>query len=161
MNTITNNKWFLFLLGFLFLANIALLLSFFVFGERSGPYKDSRSGRQDSGYLSKELLLSKEQNDAFSKMKEDHFKTMKPLWAEIRQTKDSLFRQMNNPNLDDSTISAFTDRIAAKNKMADELMFRHFRELRKLCTPEQQQKFDTLIPQMFNRGGSRGHSIKK
>ncbi len=161
MNTITKNKWFLFLLGFLFLANIALLLSFFVFGERSGSYKDAHSGQTGSGYLSKELLLSKEQDSAFSKMKEEHFKTMKPLWAEIRQTKDSLFRQMNNPNLDDSAISAFTDRIAAKNKIADELMFRHFRELRKLCTPEQQQKFDTLIPQMFNRTGSRGHSIKK
>jgi Spy/CpxP family protein refolding chaperone len=161
MNAITKNKWFLFLLGFLFLANIALLLSFFVFGERSGSFKDTRSSQQGSGYLSKELQLSKAQDSAFSKMKEEHFKTMKPLWTEIKQTKDSLFRQMNNPNLDDSAISAFTDRIAAKNKIADELMFRHFRELRKLCTPEQQQKFDTLIPQMFNRGGSRGHSVKK
>jgi periplasmic protein CpxP/Spy len=161
MNTITKNKWFLFLLGFLFLANIALLLSFFVFGERSGSYKDTRNSQPGSGYLSKELLLSKEQDSAFAKMKEEHFKTMKPLWAEIRQTKDSLFRQMNNPNLDDTAISAFTERIAAKNKVADELMFRHFRELRKLCTPEQQQKLDTLIPQMLNRGGSRGHSIKK
>jgi Spy/CpxP family protein refolding chaperone len=161
MNTIIKNKWFLFLLGFLFLANIALLLSFFVFGEKSGSDKGSQNSKQVSGYLSKELQLSKEQDEAFSQMKEEHFKTMKPLWAEIRQTKDSLFRQMSNPNIDDSLISAYTDRIAAKNKKSDELMFRHFRELRKLCTPDQQQKFDTLIPQMFNRMGSRGHGIKK
>jgi periplasmic protein CpxP/Spy len=159
MNTITKNKWFLFLLGFLFLANIALLLSFFVFGEKGSAYKDSRNGQQSS--LSKELLLSKEQENAFSKLKEEHFKVMKPLWAEIRQTKDSLYRQFNNPSLDDSALSAFTDRIAAKNKMADELMFRHFIELRKICRPEQQQKFDTLIPQMFNRWGNRGRPVKK
>ena len=161
MNTITKNKWFLFLLGFLFLANIALLLSFFVFGEKGGSFKDSRNGQQGSGSLSKELLLSKEQENAFSKLKEEHFKVMKPLWSEIRQTKDSLYRQLNNPSMDDSAISAFTDRIATKNKMADELMFRHFVELRKICTPEQQQKFDTLIPQMFNRWGNRGRSAKK
>ena len=161
MNTITKNKWFLFLLGFLFLANIALLLSFFVFGEKGGSYKDSRNGQQGSGSLSKELLLSKEQENAFAKLKEEHFKVMKPLWSEIRQSKDSLYGQLNNPGMDDSSISSFTDRIAAKNKMADELMFRHFVELRKICTPEQQQKFDTLIPQMFNRWGNRGRSAKK
>ena len=161
MNTITKNKWFLFLLGFLFLANIALLLSFFVFGERSNSFRNGHGDQQGSGYLSKELQLSRQQDSAFSKMKEEHLKAMKPLWADIRQTKDSLFRQMNNPNLDDSAISAYTDRIAAKNKIADELMFQHFRELRKLCTPAQQQKFDTLIPQMFNRWGNRGHTNKK
>jgi len=160
MNTITKNKWFLFLLGFLFLANIALLLSFFVFGEKSGAYKGSHSAQSNSGYLAKELQLSREQDSSFNKMKEEHFRTMKPLWEDIRKSKDSLFRQMNNPAMNDSAISAFTERIAEKNKMADELMFRHFRELRKQCTPEQQQKFDTLIPQMMTRMG-RWHSGKK
>lgn len=161
MKTITRNKWFLFLLGFLFLANIALLLSFFVFGERSGEEKSIRSVQSNKGYLAKELQLTKEQDAEFNKMKEEHFKKMKPLWEEIRKTKDSLFRQMNNPAMDDSAISAYTERIAAKNKLADEMMFRHFRELRKHCTPEQQQKFDTLVPQMLTRSGSRGHSSKK
>jgi periplasmic protein CpxP/Spy len=161
MKTITKNKWFLFLLGFLLLANIALLLSFFVFGERSGGDKNKGSKNATQGYLSKELQLTKQQDAEFNHLKEEHFRNMKPLWSEIRQTKDSLFRQMNNPDLDDSAIAAFTSRIATKNKKADEMMFRHFRELRKLCTPEQQQKFDTLIPQMLNRMGSRGHSSKK
>jgi periplasmic protein CpxP/Spy len=161
MKTITKNKWFLFLLGFLFLANIALLLSFFVFGERSDGDKNKGNTSNTKGYLSKELQLTKEQDAEFNQMKEEHFRNMKPLWSEIRQTKDSLFRQMNNPAFDDSAIAAFTSRIATKNKKADEMMFRHFRELRKLCTPEQQQKFDTLIPQMLNRMGSRGHSSKK
>jgi Spy/CpxP family protein refolding chaperone len=161
MKTLTKNKWFLFLLGFLFLANIALLLSFFVFGEKSSWDSRSRSTQPTKGYLAKELQLTKEQDAEFNKMKEEFFKRMKPLWAEIRMTKDSLFRQMNNPAMDDSAIDAFTERIAAKNRIADELMFRHFRELRKQCTPEQQLKFDTLIPQMLTHSGSRGHSSKK
>jgi periplasmic protein CpxP/Spy len=160
MNTITKNKWFLFLLGFLFLANIALLLSFFVFGEKSDDFKGRQSSQSAKGYLSRELGLSKEQESAFSKMKEEHFRVMKPLWEEIRKTKDSLFTQMNNPGMNDSAISAFAERIASKNKLSDEMMFKHFRELRKQCTPEQQQKFDTLIPQMLTKNW-RGHSSKK
>jgi periplasmic protein CpxP/Spy len=160
MTTITKNKWFLFLLGFLFLANIALLLSFFVFGERSGTYKGSHSTQSNSGYLARELQLSKEQVSTFNSMKEEHFRMMKPLWEEINKSKDSLYRQMNNPAMNDSAISAFTERLAEKNKKADELMFRHFRELRKQCTPEQQLKFDTLIPQIMTRMG-RWHGSKK
>lgn len=161
MKTITKNKWFLLLLGFLFIANIALLLSFFVFGERSDADKNSRSNQSGQGYLSRELALTKEQDVAFNKMKEEHFKTMKPLWSDIRKTKDSFFRQMSNPAMDDSAIADYTERIAQKNKLADELMFRHFRELRKLCTPEQQQKFDTIIPQMFSKSNGRNHNGKK
>jgi Spy/CpxP family protein refolding chaperone len=159
MNTITKNKWFLFLLGFLFLANITLLLSFFVFGEKSSTNKGSHSTQSNSGYLAKELQLSREQDSTFNKMKEEHFRMMKPLWEEINKSKDSFFRQMNNPAMNDSAISAFTERIAENNKKADELMFRHFRELRKQCTPEQQQKFDTLIPKMMTRAG-RWHNSK-
>ena len=160
MNTITKNKWFLFLLGFLFLANIALLLSFFVFGEKSDVYRGRQSSSSTKGYLSRELQLTKEQDSAFAKMKEVHFKAMNPLWEEIRKTKDSLFRQMNNPDMNDSAIAAFTERIAAKNKLADEMMFKHLREMRKQCSPEQQQKFDTLIPQMLTKNW-KGHNSKK
>ena len=112
-----------------------------------------QSSQSTTGYLSREFQLTKEQDSAFNKMKEEHFKMMKPLWEEIRKTKDSLFRQMNNPDMNDSAIAAFTERIAAKNKLSDEMMFKHFRELRKQCTPEQQQKFDTLIPQMLTKTG--------
>lgn len=155
MNIVTKNKWFLFLLGFLLLANVALLLSFFVFGEKSGSAVPKKSA-QPSGFLSRELTLTKEQEQLFKEKKEEHFKRIKPLWEEIRKTKDTLYRQLNNPDFNDSAINAITSRLAAKNKISDEMLFNHFRELRKLCTDEQKIKFDTLIPQMMTRPGNRG-----
>ncbi len=162
MNNITKNKWFLFLLGFLLIANITLLLSFFVFGEKQPSTKTPQTPA--AGFLSTELGFSEQQKAEHKALKETHLKNIKPLWDEIRKTKDSLYSQINNPSFDDNSLNALTTRLAEKNKLSDEMMFRHFRELRKILTPEQQVKYDTLVPQMMNRkeGWNKGpHPGKK
>jgi Spy/CpxP family protein refolding chaperone len=155
MKAITRNKWFLALLGILLVANIALLLSFFVFGEKQES-AHSRSSVPEKSYLARELKLDDQQEQQFKERKEKFFKEMEPVWEDIRKAKDSFYRQVNNAAITDADINELSARIAGKNKIADEMMFRHFRELRKLCTPEQQQKFDTLVPRMLSRGGRRG-----
>jgi Spy/CpxP family protein refolding chaperone len=149
MKAITRNKWFLALLGVLLLGNIALLLSFFVFGERQ-PSKPPKT--EERGYLARELNLDATQEKQFKEMKEKFFRDMEPVWEDVRKTKDSFYRQVNNSTLSDAEIAEWTSRIAAKNRVSDEMMFRHFRELRNYCTPEQQAKYDTLVPRMMTRG---------
>jgi Spy/CpxP family protein refolding chaperone len=149
MKAITRNKWFLALLGVLLLGNIALLLSFFVFGERQEakpPKTEERS------YLARELKLDAGQEKQFKEMKERFFKDMEPVWEDIRKTKDSFYRQVNNSALTDAEIADWARRIAEKSRVSDERMFQHFRELRNYITPEQQAKFDTLVPKMMTRG---------
>lgn len=154
MNNLTKNKWLLFLLGFLLLANITLLLSFFVFGERSAgraPEGNRPPQPPITGFLSKELKMDAEQEAQLKALKEDRFKVIKPLWEEIRKTKDSLHNQLKNPAFTEAELAALTTRLAEKNKRSDELVFRYFQEVRKLCTPEQQVGFDTIVPQMLSR----------
>lgn len=160
MKAITRNKWFLALLAVLLLGNIALLLSFFVFGERQEA-KAARNGTPEKGYLARQLKLDEAQEKKFLEMKEVFFKEMDPIWEDIRKTKDSFYRQVNNASFSDGEIAAYTERIAEKNRVADERMFRHFRELRNYCTPAQQQIFDTLVPRMLSRSGRRGDSPRK
>jgi Spy/CpxP family protein refolding chaperone len=160
MKAITRNKWFLALLAVLLVGNIALLLSFFVFGERQ-EVKSGKGEMPSKGYLARELKLDETQEKQFREMKEKFFQEMDPVWEDIRKTKDSFYRQLNNESLTDNDIAAFTARIAEKNRMADERMFRHFRELRKFCTPQQQLTFDTLVPRMLSRSGRRGENPKK
>ena len=149
MKAITKNKWFLALLAFLLLANIALLLSFFVFGEKQADKPDSK---ETKGYLARELNLNADQESKFKTSKEAFFKEMDPLWESIRLAKDSLFRQVNNASISQEQIDDYTQRIAEMNRESDARVFRHFQELRKYCTPEQQAKFDTLVPRMMTRG---------
>jgi Spy/CpxP family protein refolding chaperone len=160
MKAITRNKWFLALLAVLLVGNIALLLSFFVFGERQGG-KTGKGEMPSKGYLARELKLDETQEKQFREMKETFFREMEPVWEDIRKTKDSFYRQLNNASLTDDVIAALSARIADKNRVADERMFRHFRELRKYCTPQQQLTFDTLVPRMLSRSGRRGDNQKK
>jgi Spy/CpxP family protein refolding chaperone len=149
MKAITRNKWFLALLGVLLLGNVALLLSFFVFGERQEgrPLKT-----EERGFFARELNLDAEQEKQFKEMKEKFFREMEPVWEDIRKTKDSFYRQVNNGALTDDEIADWTQRLAEKNRLSEEKMFRHFRELRKYITPEQQAKYDTILPKMMTRG---------
>jgi Spy/CpxP family protein refolding chaperone len=154
MNNLTKNKWLLFLLGFLLLANITLLLSFFVFGERTtgrGPEGGRPPQPPITGYLSKELKMDDDQQAKLKALKEERFNVIKPLWEEIRKTKDSLHNQLKNPTFTEAELNELTTRLSEKNKRSDELVFRYFQEVRKLCTPEQQVGFDTIVPKMLSR----------
>ena len=88
-------------------------------------------------------------------MKQKYFQMMRPMWDSIRSAKDSLYRQLGNPSADDSLISQLAQRVADQTKRSEEKQFDHFRELRTMCRPEQQAVFDTLIPKMLTRMGSR------
>jgi protein CpxP len=155
MKAITRNKWFLLLLGVLMLANVGLLLSFFVFGEKSGHPSGGPSKGPERSYLAKELTLNAEQEKKFQQSKEQFMEEMKPLWESIRVSKDSFYRNVNNPSISEAEIRFHTARIAELSQQADEKTLRHFQVLRDYCTPEQQQKFDTLVPRMLSTMGSR------
>lgn len=152
MKAMTKNKWFLALLGVLLLANIALLLSFFVFGEKQ---PDKPGAKETKGYLARELKLDENQEKVFKTSKENFFKEMEPIWESIRLAKDSFYRQINNASITPAEVDQYTQRIADLNRLSDQKVFYHFQALRKVCTPEQLAKFDTLVPRMMTRGRNK------
>lgn len=101
-----------------------------------------------------EVGLEQKQIDTFKLLKEEYFRVMKPLWNEIRDLKDSLYTHLEK-NPEDSLINHYLVQISNKNMVADKNTFTHFSRLRTMCTPEQQIKFDTIIPKMVNRPWSR------
>ena len=147
----TTAKWILILLGVLLTANVFLVAYLL----RPPGKEDSRGREQVSQYLIRELKLDKQQQDSFSSMKQQFFQTMRPMWDSIRSAKDSLYRQLGNPSANDSLIAQLAQRVADQTRRSEEKQFDHFRELRTMCRPEQQAVFDTLIPKMLTRMGSR------
>jgi hypothetical protein len=149
MRNLAKNKWILFLLGILLLANISLLLGFFVFGDGPGSARERREDVFKT--FSTKMHLTGEQEKAFRAMKESHAESMKPLWDSIRKTKESLYSELGNPSQGDSLAELISARLATLNREADLRLFHHFQEVRKQCTPEQQAIFDTLIPHVMSR----------
>ncbi len=143
----TKYRWMLFLLLILLMSNV--VLAFFLFISKESNQK-GWNGADSAMAVYQQIGLSETQIDSFKTMKDNFFKDMKPLWAEIRTMKDSLYRSMDK-GLEDSNYIRLISEIAAKSQASDQSMFKHFVEMRMLCTEEQKVRFDTIVPKLVNR----------
>lgn len=142
----------LFIVLVLLISNI--VLAFLLTGSNTEKRTDKKKPEDRVSAWYKEVGLEQSQIDTFKLLKEDYFKVMKPIWGEIRSLKDSLYGQLNK-SPEDSVVNNLLNAISQKNLISDSNTFSHFSRLRKMCTPEQQVRFDTIIPKMLNRPWSR------
>ncbi len=142
----------------LLISNLALL-GFMFFGKKEGK-KPPERGKSFSDYFEKQLGFTPEQSAKFHQLRDQHFENLKPILKEVRKAKDSLFSIMRLPDTPDSILEKAAEDLSQKEKAQELQSFRHFREVRELCTDEQKPKFDSLIDKIINRsfGRSPGRS---
>jgi hypothetical protein len=66
-----------------------------------------------------------------------------------------MYLHLQQADTPDSVIHRLAVVIGEKTTMSEERQYRHFRELRMVCTPEQRVRFDTLVPQLISRYRNR------
>jgi periplasmic protein CpxP/Spy len=149
------NRNLLIIIGVLLLTNIGVLIYFLGQKERSKP-----TGRPDekdrpgiTEMLQKEVGFTDEQTSKYKQLKEKQKETIRPMYDDMRKTKDSLFKLLSYPETNDSLLNKIADAIAQKQKALDLQTFNHFKRVRTLCTPEQQPKYDSMILRMFRKMG--------
>ena len=150
--TQTRYRWMLFIVLVLLISNVVLAYFLTGFNVDKKSNKKKPEDRVSAWY--KEVGLEQSQIDTFKILKEDYFKVMKPIWGEIRILKDSLYSQLDKAP-EDSVVASLLTAISQKNLASDKQTFSHFSRLRTMCTPDQQVRFDTIIPKMLNRPWSR------
>jgi hypothetical protein len=144
---------------FLLLTNIGLII--FMLMGKGNKADHSRGRRAPFEMMAKELNLSGEQEKAFIKLNEEHFKTIRPLFDSVRVAKTAFFDLAKDSTAPDSLVAAYNRRVLEKQSELDMLTFSHFRSVRKMLNPDQQVKYDSLIRKMMMRGGKRDSSKKK
>ena len=143
----------------LLLANIALVI-FMVRGKRHMPGK--RTGRSEPfEMMVKEMNMTAEQQKEFKTLKEEHFKNVRPLFDSVRAAKTAYFGLVKEPNVSDSLLNAYDQRVIEQQIKLDKLTFEHFRRVRNIFTAEQQPKFDSFIYKMMQRGRRDSSSKRK
>lgn len=156
--TFARNKVLSLLVLILLLTNI-LLVVFFVYMKQAGPpqsgaHKDDRGpgGKNEvEQMLEKQVGFTPEQMTTYKELKERHWDKMKPIFGEMRDAKETFFKMIDHSIETDSIVIAAADSIAARQKEMDLATFRHFRQVRDLCTPEQRPAFDSLVHQSIMR----------
>lgn len=124
------------------LINIALLLMLWM---NRPPKAGPSPGGSARDYLVKELSLTAGQTKRYDSLRKRHQEAIIDLQQEIRKRKEDLFATLGEPSADSAAIDAAAAKTAAAMALQDKLTYYHFRQVRAMLLPGQQQKFDQVI----------------
>ncbi|MGB3006643.1 MAG: hypothetical protein WBC06_09050 [Chitinophagaceae bacterium] len=134
----------------LLITNIALV-AFMMYGKgKKGSKKVS--GKDPTEIMAKELGMTEDQKKQHKLLKDEHFKTQKPYFDSLRSAKTAFFQLTKVPDVNDSTINSYYQKVANWQSQIDKLTFEHFRKVRTLFNAEQLPKFDEFVQKMMQRG---------
>lgn len=153
----SNNKILSVAVVLLIIVNIALVI--FMIKGKGRP--GERKGGEPFEMMVKELNMTDQQQKDFKVQKEEHFKSIRPLFDSLRRAKTSLFSLIKLPEASDSLVDLYTRKISEQQSTIDKLTYAHFKKVRSLFTAEQQPKFDEFVLKMMQHGGRRDSSNKK
>jgi protein CpxP len=106
-------------------------------------------------YLMHELHFSSEQRHQFEGMRDAHRKLAAPWREKNTALHEALYALVNEKSSDTAQVNLLTDSIADVQRKIERSMFYHLKEVRTICTPEQQEKFEEVIHgaiQLMNPG---------
>lgn len=153
MSTTSRNRNLLAIIGILLITNV-LVLGYFLWFKK--PVQKQLPEKERTGItelLEKEVGFTEEQISEYKQLKDKQRENMKPMFDEMRRAKDSLYMLMGDSTANDSIINHAAENIARRQKALDLHAFKHFRNVRMICKPDQQEKYDSMILRMFRRMG--------
>ena len=140
----TINKNWLWVIGGLLLLNVSLLAFIWI----------KKPDHKPPPFLEEKLAFTADQQQQFEKLRNSHMREMDRLRKDIDALRDELYGTSGSS---DEKVREITTQLGNKKAEGDLLTYRHFQEVRAICTPEQQQEFDKLINEIVR--GMNGRPI--
>ncbi len=128
---------------------------FKIFGDK--PPQGPNPGK----FIAKELQFSEAQMQQFSAMNDAHHEAMMEISRDIKKLKDALFAEISETTVDKAKVDSITKQIGEKERQKDLKTFYHFKEVQKICTDEQRQRFNSIVQESLKRHGRRGREKPK
>ncbi|MFC4231569.1 Spy/CpxP family protein refolding chaperone [Parasediminibacterium paludis] len=145
MNYFNKNKWWLTAVIALLVVNTATLTIFWL--ERKGH--DLLGARPKGGeaqaFIIKELALDSIQQVQYLELVKAHRNGTNAIKKELKDAKDSFYNLLGDSLINDAVVKQAAERASAIEAQLDLLTFKHFQQIRSICTPKQKAKFDTII----------------
>ena len=141
MNNTGKNKIWIWLVILLVLANVGTL-GFFWLSRPMPPESPAK-------FLSKELVFSLEQQKQFEQLVDQHRDSVR-LWRDqLQSAKEEMYELVKEPTVSDSTEQAAVEKLSPTVEKIERLTLDHFQQVRLICTPSQQKKFDAVLQKML------------
>lgn len=134
-----NRKYFYpLLIGLLLISNLATL--FFVM--QKGKHKQFVEGPK--GIIIERLDLDKQQIAAYEKLIGQHKKDIRASDQKIIQLKKELYNLLLNESNEQKSDS-LTAEIGRIQKQIETIHFKHFKDIKVICKPDQMEQFNSLV----------------
>lgn len=112
---------------------------------RKPPFPPPGQGKNAAIYLTKELQFTPEQEKKYETLHRQHHRQMDSIRKEDVQIRERLFDLLQLPAVDSATVGLLADSLGINKANSEKITFGHFVEVKQLCTPPQQQKFNEII----------------
>lgn len=143
-------KALIFIILFLLATNIAMLI---LLMSENSPRKRDHDSTQNrlSIILKNDVGFSETQLQQYQAFRNAQQQNVKPLFENIRKTKQAFYDQLPLNEISDSALNESASRIGEIQKQIDLQMFTYFKNIRNICTPAQLPKYDSAIKQVVIR----------
>jgi len=147
MTTPVLPRWWAIAIVGLVAANLISLVVFWTMQpKKQHPPKEPFSGGM--GHLMQVMQFDSIQRQQILTLRSEHEIGMQPLLEKKRALKDSLFSLTRKPNVSESELDEATRLVADNEQALDKQTFRFIKKVRAVATPQQIEKFDSLLRQM-------------
>ena len=149
MTTEPKNKILLIIIGVLLLTNFVLI----AFLLKPTSRKGSRGERTAmiANFLQKEIGFDNQQLKQYDSISGLNRTKVKAMFEVLKNDKDGQFKELATGNFNDTAIVRSANTIALKQKEIEIVLYRHYKEIRNLCSPQQQPAFDSLFYKVLNK----------
>lgn len=96
-------------------------------------------------FLNDKLQLSDEQKNQMISLKEQHLNLIHNLMDKNKSLHNRFFSLIKNADASESMVQSLADSIAIIQSAMDISTYNHLKDLKNICTPEQQKKFDMVL----------------
>lgn len=145
-------KILLLIIAVLLIANIVQVL--FSWNDKGTGKRGSRGKEMEArvkAFLQDDLAFSKEQLTQYDTLQQRYQQKVSPLFDSLRSGKEEKWKTLCRNQFTDSIIRELSMASAGKQQFMESLLFLHFRNIRQLCNPSQQQRFDSLLYKVLNK----------
>jgi protein CpxP len=131
----------------LLLLNMATLGFLFLNGQKCNrpPHEGKRQPKE---IIIEKLHFDANQQKEYAKLIQWHRGEIDQLDDNIRQTKNELYSQLSEKEINVKTKDSLIALLNLYQKQIEETHFKHFEDIKKLCKPEQQEDFNLLTEEL-------------
>lgn len=107
-------------------------------------------------FLADELDFTDTQKQALVALRQQHFKQMKAEHDKLRNLRQQLHGGLSGEDYNIALADSLSAEMGKQFAAMELLVAGHFREIRTLCSPQQEQKFDEVVEEVLRMGPPDG-----